>query len=26
LIDGADAGRFMMAFRDALEKWSADIS
>jgi pyruvate dehydrogenase E2 component (dihydrolipoamide acetyltransferase) len=22
LIDGADAGRFMMAFRDALEKWS----
>jgi pyruvate dehydrogenase E2 component (dihydrolipoamide acetyltransferase) len=25
LIDGADAGRFMMAFRDALEKWSADI-
>jgi pyruvate dehydrogenase E2 component (dihydrolipoyllysine-residue acetyltransferase) len=25
LIDGADAGRFMMAFRDALEKWSGDI-
>ncbi|UWZ85873.1 2-oxoglutarate dehydrogenase, E2 component, dihydrolipoamide succinyltransferase [Occallatibacter riparius] len=25
LIDGADAGRFMMAFRDALEKWSGEI-
>jgi len=23
IIDGADAGRFMMAFRDALEKWAA---
>ena len=26
IIDGADAGRFMMAFRDALEKWSANLS
>jgi len=25
IIDGADAGRFMMAFRDALEGWSRDI-
>jgi pyruvate dehydrogenase E2 component (dihydrolipoamide acetyltransferase) len=25
IIDGADAGRFMMAFRDALEKWSGEI-
>jgi pyruvate dehydrogenase E2 component (dihydrolipoamide acetyltransferase) len=25
IIDGADAGRFMMAFRDALEKWSGNI-
>jgi pyruvate dehydrogenase E2 component (dihydrolipoamide acetyltransferase) len=25
IIDGADAGRFMMAFRDALENWSGDI-
>jgi 2-oxoglutarate dehydrogenase E2 component (dihydrolipoamide succinyltransferase) len=25
IIDGADAGRFMMAFRDALEKWSGAI-
>jgi pyruvate dehydrogenase E2 component (dihydrolipoyllysine-residue acetyltransferase) len=25
IIDGADAGRFMMAFRDALEKWSGSI-
>jgi 2-oxoglutarate dehydrogenase E2 component (dihydrolipoamide succinyltransferase) len=25
IIDGADAGRFMMAFRDALEKWSSEI-
>jgi pyruvate dehydrogenase E2 component (dihydrolipoamide acetyltransferase) len=26
IIDGADAGRFMMTFRDALEKWSGDIA
>jgi 2-oxoglutarate dehydrogenase E2 component (dihydrolipoamide succinyltransferase) len=25
IIDGADAGRFMMAFRDALERWSGVI-
>lgn len=25
IIDGADAGRFMMAFRDALEGWSGEI-
>jgi 2-oxoglutarate dehydrogenase E2 component (dihydrolipoamide succinyltransferase) len=25
IIDGADAGRFMMAFRDALENWSGEI-
>jgi pyruvate dehydrogenase E2 component (dihydrolipoamide acetyltransferase) len=25
IIDGADAGRFMMTFRDALEKWSGEI-
>jgi 2-oxoglutarate dehydrogenase E2 component (dihydrolipoamide succinyltransferase) len=25
IIDGADAGRFMMAFRDALENWAGDI-
>jgi 2-oxoglutarate dehydrogenase E2 component (dihydrolipoamide succinyltransferase) len=25
IIDGADAGRFMMAFRDALEKWGSGI-
>jgi len=25
IIDGADAGRFMMAFRDALEGWSGSI-
>jgi 2-oxoglutarate dehydrogenase E2 component (dihydrolipoamide succinyltransferase) len=25
IIDGADAGRFMMTFRDALENWTGDI-
>ncbi len=25
IIDGADAGRFMMAFRDALEKWNSEV-
>jgi 2-oxoglutarate dehydrogenase E2 component (dihydrolipoamide succinyltransferase) len=25
IIDGADAGRFMMAFRDALEGWNSEV-